>query len=78
LVTPTQSLDISLGNPSERRVLKERAVPGYDRSLYACERTTALSRDGSTEIPVSIVYRKDTMAEHEASGRPVPLHLYGT
>jgi oligopeptidase B len=78
LVTPTQSLDISLANPGERRVLKERAVPGYDRSLYACERTTALSRDGSTEIPVSIVYRKDIMEEHKASGEPVPLHLYGT
>lgn len=77
LVTPTQSLEINLSKPSERTVIKERAVPGYDKSLYACERTTVLSRDGKTEIPVSIVYRKDVMEKHRSSGKPAHVHLYG-
>jgi len=77
MVTPTQTLEINLSNTSERKVLKERAVPGYDRNLYACERSTVLSRDGNTEIPISIVYRKDVMEEHKASGKPVHVHLYG-
>lgn len=77
MVTPTQTLEITLSDPSERKVLKERAVPGYDKSLYACERTTVLSRDGKTEVPVSIVYRKDVMEQHKASGEPAFVHLYG-
>jgi oligopeptidase B len=78
MVTPTQSLLINLNDPSsDRKVLKERTVPGYDKSLYACERTTVLSRDGQTKIPVSLVYRRDVMEEHKSSGKPVHVHLYG-
>ena len=77
MVTPTQSLEINMSKPSERKVIKERAVPGYDKTLYACERTTVLSRDGKTEIPVSIVYKPDVMEEHKATGKPVYVHLYG-
>jgi oligopeptidase B len=77
LVTPTQSLEIDLANTNERTVLKERAVPGYDKELYACERTTVKSRDGSVDIPVSLVYRKDVMEDHLQSGKAVHTHLYG-
>jgi len=77
LVTPTQSIEISLDETSERTVLKERAVPGYDKSLYGCERTTVKSRDGTSEIPVSLVYREDIMEQCKATGEPVHAHLYG-
>jgi len=77
LVTPLQSLEINLDDTSQRTVLKEKVVPGYDRALYGCERTTATARDGKTEIPVSIVYRRDVMESHAASGDPVYVHLYG-
>jgi len=77
MVTPTQSLEISVGDTQQRKVLKERKVPGYDQSKFACERTTVISRDGKTEIPVSIVYRKDVLEDHIASGKPVHTHLYG-
>ena len=77
LVTPTSSIEIDMDDTSKRNVLKEKAVPGYDRELFGCERTTALARDGKTEIPVSIVYRKDVMEEHKQSGKPVHVHLYG-
>jgi oligopeptidase B len=77
MVTPTQSLEIRVDDTSNRKVLKERQVPGYDKELFACDRTTVTSRDGKTEIPVSLVYRKDVMEEHVASGKPVHTHLYG-
>jgi oligopeptidase B len=77
LVTPPQSIEIELSDPSRRVVVKEKSVPGYDRTLYGCERTTTLARDGTTEIPVSIVYRQDTMDKHKQTGEAVHVHLYG-
>ena len=77
LVTPPQSIEIDMNDVSERTVLKSKNVPGYDKSLYACDRITVTSRDGKTKIPVSLVYRKDTMEKHESSGEPAYVHLYG-
>jgi len=77
MVTPQQSIEIDMTDLTQRVVLKEKAVPGYDSSLYATERTTVTARDGTTEIPVTLVYRKDVMEQHVASGEPVPTHLYG-
>ena len=77
LVTPTQSLQIDLSDTSKRSVLKEKDVKGYAKEEYVCERTTVKSRDGETDIPVSIVYRKDTMEQHLADGKPIHTHLYG-
>lgn len=80
LITPLESILIDMDDPENvdgRRVLKQKHVPGYDKSLYGCERTTVTARDGSTEIPVSLVYRRDVIEEHVASGRTVPAHLYG-
>jgi len=79
LVTPLSYISVPLKSPTDlaaRTVLKEQEVPGYDRTKYGCERTTVRSRDGSTDIPVSIVYRSDVMAKVK-SGEPQPTHLYG-
>lgn len=77
LVTPPQSIEISLDSPSEGRiVLKEKKVPGYQKDLYGCDRQHILSRDGKTQIPISVVYRKDVM-EKVKDGQKVPIHLYG-
>lgn len=77
LITPLQTIQVSVNDASVRKVLKEKAVPSYDRSLYNCERTTVLSRDGQTEIPISIVYRKDIHGAATANGETLPTHLYG-
>ena len=77
MITPLSYIEMSLDDTVSRSILKEKAVPGYDKSLYACERTTVKSRDGETDVPVSIVYRKDIMEAHKESGKPVPTHLYG-
>jgi len=77
MVTPTQSMEIDLNDTSQRKVLKERSVPGYNKEQYDCERLTVTSRDGKAEIPVSIVFRKDVMEKHVSTGSPIPVHLYG-
>lgn len=80
LVTPLSHIRIPLDTPTDlevRTVLKEQEVPGYDKSEYSCERVTVTSRDGVTEIPVSIVYRTDVMEEKIKKGETVPTHLYG-
>ena len=77
LVTPPQTIEISLSSPSEnRKVLKSKTVPGYDQETYGCDRLTVKSRDGKTDIPISVVYRKDVMEKVKAGDR-APTHLYG-
>ena len=77
LVTPTQSIEIAMDDTTQRTVVKERVVPGYERAQYGCDRITVRSRDGTTQIPVSLVYRKDVMEQNLADGEPVHVHLYG-
>ena len=75
LTTPTKTikLDLNAVVSETREVIKAKVVPGYDASLYASERITVKSRDGKTEIPCSIVYRRDLRDE----SKPQHLHLYG-
>jgi len=84
LITPTQSILLPLKDPNnERRIVKEKYVPGYDKSLYTCERFSVPSRDGTALIPVSMVYRKGTIPTNGTSWReqsiekPVNVHMYG-
>jgi oligopeptidase B len=77
LVTPPQTIEIPLASPSEdRKVLKSKHVPGYDKESYGCDRLHVRSRDGKTDIPISVVYRKDVMEKVKAGGK-APTHLYG-
>ena len=71
MVTPGTVYDYHV---AERRLetLKVQEIPsGYDASLYATERLMAPALDGA-QIPVSVVYRKDTPRDSSA-----PVHLYG-
>lgn len=78
LVTPPSHIAIPLSNPKDttvRKVLKQKEVAGYDKESYACERTTVRSRDGTTDIPVSLVYHRDILKER--CNGPIPAHLFG-
>lgn len=80
MITPLQSLEISMNDPNNkeiRRVVKAKNVPSYDKNKYDCQRLTVTSRDGHTEIPISVVYKRETMEKHVDSGEPVPVHLVG-
>ncbi|CAM9523634.1 unnamed protein product, partial [Ectocarpus sp. 13 AM-2016] len=74
MVSPRAVFDYDMESKA-RTLLKEKEVPGYDRSMYECERTVAKARDG-VEVPMSIVYRKDAYPDGLA-GAKAPCMLYG-
>ena len=69
-VTPKLVVDLQL-DLLTTSVRKRQEVPGYKQDSYQCSRTFATSSDGHTQIPISIVYRKNTTLSNQ------PLLLYG-
>lgn len=79
LTTPLQSLQVTMNDPNnkdKRAVLKQKNVPGYEKSAYGCDRITVKVRDG-TDVPVSMVYRADVMERFVKDGSTMPVHLIG-
>ena len=73
LVTPSTTFDYDL-TTGKKFVRKVQKIPsGYDASLYTSERRMARSHDGVL-VPVSIVYRKDTLLDGSS---PLYLRAYG-
>lgn len=70
MVTPPSVRAVN-GLTGEQRTLKDKEVPGYDRTKYKTERLMATAADG-VKIPLSIVYRADLDRT-----KPQPLYLYG-
>jgi oligopeptidase B len=71
LVTPGSVFEYDIAT-GESRLLKQLEVPGdFDKSLYTSERFFAKAEDG-VEIPVSLVYRKDSFKRGKN-----PLFVYG-
>ncbi len=74
LVTPSSVFEYDFGT-GESTLLKQVEVPGgFDRTLYASERIHATASDG-TQIPISIVYRRD---ERDTSRNPLYVYGYGS
>ncbi len=70
-ITPRSIFDYNLAT-RERVLGKQQPVlGGYDSAQYATERLHAASPDG-TQVPISVVYRRDTPRNASA-----PLLLYG-
>lgn len=70
MVTPDTVIDYDLAQRS-RQVLKRQWVSGLDPSRYESTQVMARAADG-TEVPISLVYRKDLRR-----AGPQPLLLYG-
>ena len=71
LVTPSSVYEYDLATGAST-LLKQVEVPGgFDRTLYASERIHATAPDG-TQVPVSLVYRKDARQPGKN-----PLYVYG-
>ena len=70
MVTPGTVYDYDIA--ADRLVVRKvQQIPsGYDAELYACERRMITARDG-VDVPVSLVYRRDTRLDASA-----PLHVY--
>ena len=77
MITPRTVFDYHVAN-STLEQLKQQEIPsGYDSSQYVTERLMIEARDG-TQVPVSIVMRKDRadILKTAAIDGPGPLHLY--
>ncbi|KAH8072562.1 serine-type exopeptidase [Aureococcus anophagefferens] len=72
VTTPSSTLDYDVASTAFTTV-KVQPVPNYDEALYATERVEVPSRDGTTKIPVTLLWRKDK----RVAGEPMPTHLYG-
>jgi oligopeptidase B len=71
LVTPGSVYEFDVAGGASI-LLKQLEIPGgFDRSLYASDRVHAVAEDG-VEVPVSLVYRKDTRVPGKN-----PLYVYG-
>jgi oligopeptidase B len=68
--TPNSVFELDVA-AHQRRLLKQQPVPGYDSSQYTSEYAHATAKDGS-QVPISIVYRKDIKRDGTA-----PLFIYG-
>jgi len=74
LITPDSVIDFHM-DTGEWEVKKEDEIPsGYDKSKYNLERVHAAAPDG-TQVPMSIVYRKDLKKDGK---NPALLYGYGS
>lgn len=69
-VTPPSDFDYNL-NGKSTSLIKQLEVPNYSPEKYDSQRVFITVRDGE-KVPVSIIYKKDTLNK-----KPAPLFLYG-
>jgi oligopeptidase B len=72
--TPDSVYEYDMNSGSTRLLKQDEVVGGYESTWYKSERIFATARDGS-QIPVSIVYRKN-LRKHRAN--PLYIHAYGS
>lgn len=72
LATPNTVYELNVKTGERKQLKQDQILGGFDRSHYVVERLWAPSRDGQTQIPVSLVYRKGI----EQNGK-APLFQYG-
>ncbi len=73
MVQPTMYYAYAM-KTGDRELLKEKKIPNYDKSLYTTKRLWATADDG-TEIPMSLVYKKDVTLD---GNNPLLLYGYGS
>lgn len=77
LTTPATTYEINV-ETGERKQLKQDPVPGFDPSQYVTERLWVPSRDGTVQIPVSLVYRKGFEKDGSAAMLQMGYGSYGS
>jgi oligopeptidase B len=74
LTTPFSTYDYNMKTKESTLLKQQEVVGGYDATKYATERIWALADDG-TQIPMSIVYKKEMK---KAEGNPCLIYAYGS
>lgn len=73
MITPASVLELNFSDFSIRTLKTQEIPSGYDKSLYNLKRLFIRSRDGVTDIPISLVYNKNKFKPDGSN----PLYLYG-
>lgn len=81
MVAPRTTYDYQIAakdnEPGRLEVLKVQEIPsGYDASLYTTQRLEITTRDG-TQVPVSVMMRRDRPAAKQDNDAPLYLYGYG-
>ncbi len=71
LTTPETVFDYAMQTRTREQKKQQAVLGGYDPNNYVSERLYATARDG-TQVPISLVRRKDTPTD-----QPAPMLLYG-
>ena len=74
LTTPWSTYDFDLAERTQELKKRERVVGDFDPSDYQSEYLWATATDG-TQVPISLVYRKDQLRRGE---NPLLLYAYGS
>lgn len=74
LKTPLRTEHYHFGS-HKHTTMKAKAIPGYNSDNYITERIFAPSRDGKTQIPISLIYKKGFLKNGEGK---VFLYGYGS
>ncbi len=75
MITPNSTYEYNF-KTRKSELLKQQEIPsGYDKTKYETKRVWALSRDGSTKIPISMIWKKGTKMDGSA---PMLLYAYGS
>jgi len=74
LTTPNTVYDLDMTDGTQELKKREPVLGGFDPDNYQSERIFAVARDG-TEVPVSLVYHRDTVIN---SDTPCVLYGYGS
>ena len=74
LVTPTQTWEINLETGESALLKADRVLGGFSSDNYRSSRQSVTARDG-TEVPVSLVWHKDTELDGSA---PALIYAYGS
>ncbi|MBQ60599.1 MAG: oligopeptidase B [Gammaproteobacteria bacterium] len=73
LTTPLSDFELDMETGESILLKEEKVLGGFDRSLYRTERRMFSARDG-TQVPVSLVYRRDL---YRKGTNPIYLYAYG-
>ncbi|MBW3588346.1 MAG: S9 family peptidase [Actinobacteria bacterium] len=74
LITPDSVYDYDMQTRDRELLKRQEVLGGYDPAQYASERISATASDG-TEVPISLVYRKDFSKD---GTHPALLYGYGS
>ncbi len=66
-ITPPSTFDYDMGKQTRVLVKQQEVLGGYDSSKYVVERIAAKAKDG-TEIPITVIRKKDLALDGKAAG----------